>query len=108
MKYIAVFLTVILLASCQSNLPKSYETSILIKEDANIYMEDNILYIENGMTVNDVISFIESIDGSKQIYTGMTNSKTPKEKQEFFENEYLLVTSESGKYREYYAIHFMD
>ena len=96
------------MVGCQSNEPKSDETHILIKEDADIYLDQSTIYIEEGMTVSDVISFIESVDGSKQTYTGVTNSRTPKEKLEFFNYEYLLVTSESGKYRQYYAISIIE
>jgi len=108
MKYILIILSLFLMVGCQSNEPKSDETHILIKEDADIYLDQSTIYIEEGMTVSDVISFIESVDGSKQTYTGVTNSRTPKEKLEFFNYEYLLVTSESGKYRQYYAISIIE
>ncbi|MEF3693626.1 MAG: hypothetical protein V3569_05580 [Acholeplasmataceae bacterium] len=108
MKYILMILSLFLMVGCQSNEPKSDETHILIKEDADIYLDQSTIYILEGMTVSDVISFIESVDGSKQTYTGVTNDRSPKEKLEFFNYEYLLVTSESGKYRQYYAISIVE
>lgn len=108
MKYILLFLSLFMLAGCQAETIKSDETHIKLKEDADIYLEGTSIFIEEGMTVSDVISFIESMDGSKQTYTGVSNDRTPKEKEEFYRYEYLLVTSESGSYRQYYQIIFID
>lgn len=108
MKYILLLLSLFMLAGCQANTIKSDETHIKLKEDADIYLEGTSIFIEEGMTVSDVISFIESMDGSKQTYTGVSNDRTPKEKEEFYRYEYLLVTSESGSYRQYYQIIFID
>lgn len=108
MKYILLFLSLFMLAGCQAETIKSDETHIKLKEDADIYLEGTSIFIEEGMTVSDVISFIESMDGSKQTYTGVTNSYTQKVNEQFFENEYILVTSEDGIYRQYYKIIFLN
>lgn len=108
MKYILLLLSLFMLAGCQANTIKSDETHIKLKEDADIYLEGTSIFIEEGMTVSDVISFIESMDGSKQSYSGVSNDRTPKQKEEFYQYEYLLVTSESGNYRQYYAIIFIE
>lgn len=105
MKYILLILSIFLLSGCQS-AHKSDETNIQLKEDAKIILDGTSLIIEEGMTVKEVISFIESIDGSKQTYLGVTNSRTPKDKDVFYAYEYLLVTSASGRYRQYYTIEF--
>ncbi|NCC55590.1 MAG: hypothetical protein EOM11_08955 [Erysipelotrichia bacterium] len=107
MKYILVILSLFLLTGCTSNENKSDDTHIKLKEDAEIYLDGTNLYIEEGMTVSEVISFIESVDGSKQVYLGVSNDRTPKQKGVFYNYEYLLVTSESGKYRQYYTINII-
>lgn len=107
MKYILVILSLFLLTGCTSNENKSDDTHIKLKEDAEIHLDGTNLYIEEGMTVSEVISFIESVDGSKQVYLGVSNDRTPKQKGVFYNYEYLLVTSESGKYRQYYTINII-
>lgn len=108
MKYILVILSLFLLTGCASNENKSDNTHIKLKEDADILLEETSITMTEGMTVDEVISMIESMDGSKQTYTGVTNSKQIKTKDVFYQYEFLLVTSESGKYRQYYQILFFN
>lgn len=108
MKYILLFLSLFLLVGCQADTIKSDDTHIKLKEGAEIQCDGTSITIPEGMTVLEVISMIESIDGSHQTYIGVSNDKDIKTKDVFYQYEYLLVTSESGKYRQYYAINFFD
>lgn len=107
MKHLVLFLSLFLLIGC-TVAPDNRSTSIEIisNDESRVLIRDKTIYIIEGMKVAEVIGLIESIDGSKQSYLGVTNDRSPKQTDTFNRYEFLLVTSEKGTERSYYAIIF--
>lgn len=112
MKIILILSLVFALASCQAeseengNETLSDVTSLYSLNTTIAQVDGNIIYIHEGLKIVDLMRNLMATDDSTATYVAKANDGTIKTREELFEFDQIVITSESGEYTRTYTIRY--